>query len=775
MTRVEKPKWRNGHDEPSFRRLWQVPVFFLSLIVMASVWLGRPLWRKTEAELFRERLREVQMALEARPPDLEEVLSLGNALLAESEQFPSLAGQLHFCLGSAYLLSAQDQEGIRRQASLKQARFHLERADILGVPPRWKPKLDYRLGKVWYHFGHDPKQVIERLRNTIETAADDQAEGYAMLTQAYLRLPVPDVANALATTKKHLSLPTANDALLAPVRLLRGKLLFQLDRVDEARQVLGRIGDEAAPEIRAEARYWQAKCAQRQLKWAEAAKLWEAVLADSKHSPKDRGRILCFLGICYRELQQDEDAIRVWEAALAYEGEVGQAAAFALAEIKLIGPEPAAAFSYYERALKDVASADNYRNALVGLKEARLLVERGCRRYRETGDYDRAQRLARLYQRIADRGVAEELYALAADAWALERKKAGDEPAARVHFREAGLAFASVADAVDKPDQQAKWLWLAADRLIQAHDHKKALAILDRYLKVESDSVKLGQGWYTLAQVYEALKDESSALVAYRKSIEYPGPYAFRARYRLAIHDLRMGNLDDAEAALQQNLELMREHPDPTTQEKCLYKLADLLFQRKRYRQASLRWREALDRFPDNPQALQARLNLADCYRQLAIEEAKQRANPSVPPDVMAHHQAQYRRWLNMALANYKKITLDLAAKQSSGTLTPDEDRILRQADFAIAECHIDLGQYQEAIQLYEALVARYHHQVEHLQALRQIWRCHWIMKQPAKAKKTAEQVGRVLAEIDDEAFRKRPDSHTRQEWQQWLEWALSQ
>src|SRR5439155_16492171 len=139
---------------------------------------------------------------------------------------------------------------------------------------------------------------IPALKGSLE-AADDLGEAYGLLTQAYLRLPTPDIPSALASNLKHLQLPTANDDLLAPARLLRGELLLRLKDAAEARKVLSRIGESAPPTILARARILLAQSYQDEASWGQAAQLWEQALADRRQEPPARGRLLYNLGLCY--------------------------------------------------------------------------------------------------------------------------------------------------------------------------------------------------------------------------------------------------------------------------------------------------------------------------------------------------------------------------------------------------------------------------------------------------------------------------------------------
>ena len=105
-----------------------------------------------------------------------------------------------------------------------------------------------------------------------------------MLTEANLRLPVPDVEAALAANEKFLALPMDQEKVLAPARLVRAELLLRLQRRDEARVVLANINPTAPPAVYARARGMRATLCQQDELWSEAQKLWEEILQESPYA-----------------------------------------------------------------------------------------------------------------------------------------------------------------------------------------------------------------------------------------------------------------------------------------------------------------------------------------------------------------------------------------------------------------------------------------------------------------------------------------------------------
>ena len=99
---------------------------------------------------------------------------------------------------------------------------------------------------------------------------------------------------------------------------------------------------------------------------------------------------------------------------------------------------------------------------------------------------------------------------------------------------------------------------------------------------------------------------------------------------------------------------------------------------------------------------------------------------------------------------------------------------LLRQAEFAQGKCQIDLGHYVEAIKLFEILAVRYRYQVAHLNALREVWRCQWMMRSPDRARETVRLMRTVLREVDPIKI-KEETNQSPEEWLQWVEWAEKQ
>jgi tetratricopeptide (TPR) repeat protein len=368
---------------------------------------------------------------------------------------------------------------------------------------------------------------------------------------------------------------------------------------------------------------------------------------------------------------------------------------------------------------------------------------------------------------VAPPAAADEMRGLAADAWANKLHADKKDRDAAAHFREAAEAYAALAERAGSAPEKARWYRHSADRYVQAEDYPRALAALEQFRRVETDPEKLAEGWFAVARVYQARNEEANAAAAFRKCIEFPGTYAFRARLALAQADADHGKMDDAEEALKQNLELDLSS-ESETRKLTLFALADVLYKRAKYHPAALRYQEALDHHPADAKAVEARFHLADCYRQLAEMEI-QNLGPQRPQLAQAQDviRERHRRWLEMAMANYRKLADDLAARRATAPLGPQDEAILREAEYWQGDCLINLGRYPEAIRLYETMTVRYRCELDHLKALRQICRCYWMMREQDKARETIRHVRDVLVEMSTKPVL----TSNRSAWQEWLDW----
>jgi tetratricopeptide (TPR) repeat protein len=179
---------------------------------------------------------------------------------------------------------------------------------------------------------------------------------------------------------------------------------------------------------------------------------------------------------------------------------------------------------------------------------------------------------------------------------------------------------------------------------------------------------------------------------------------------------------------------------------------------------------EAILRYPDDPQAIQARYLLAQTHRQMAdLPLTKLQMETIESRRAALNRQAQDE--LNAALAAYNELLAKLNALAETRPLTAVEQSILRNAYFHRPAALYDLGSYEAAIQSYSTATNRYQHDPAAVEAYVQIAACYRRLNKPLEARGTLEQAKVVLARIKPDADFTVTTRFTRDEWTELLEW----
>jgi tetratricopeptide (TPR) repeat protein len=812
---------------PPLRQLWQVPTFLAGLLAVASACAALPLHKENPLSEMDRDIAAIRHVLEKPQASVAPVLDLAQDVLKCTDQELGQAGEAHFLLGSV-LQRLADQSPAARAATLRdQAFFHLEQAEKQGVPATDRPSLNYRLGKAWFQKNKDPDQVVAYLAHSVAEAADDPAEGYRMLAQAYMRLPVPNLDAALSANMKLFALPIDDEKILGPARLMSGEILFQQKNLSEALKMLSTIAAEAPHSLRVRAHYLQGRCCQGLHLYGQAIPFWKEVLKESEPPPDGQGPIWYYLGVCYHHLEppKESDAAYAWGKIWKDDSESGQAAALGLADLYLLSPASitgtpitkVGALQAFRQALGKVAGAKDYHNTFVDLKKTRRLIERACDVYRGAHDYELALELVELYQKIAVPGAAQELEAQIAETWAEDLKAqsptAGPTEKARAQFLRAGRALQAFASSHPEAEQP-RVLWRSASCYLRGQHYAEAAKVLEGLLSLNVSNDQRGEGWFKLAEARLALARNdtareaalrTSAWEALEMALRFPGPFAFRARYQMALAKMRFKSsdaalmdrhLDEAENYLKENLDPKGGAAPPDIHEKSLYQLAGLYYRRHNWERAAIYLQDAVEQYPGNTDysskyVLQAREKLAECYNRMADHFTESLKEDPGSASNQVHWRNEKSRYAEKALTIYENLETDLASALRPGpgdpALSPDEQDILRRTSFAAVDLQFELGNFEGALSHARILAKRYEYQVECLTAYQNIFRCCIVivdnssqLTEEARADKYREAraaLDKALAALNgplqalpDDAFRCSAGTlMTRQEWDTWI------
>jgi tetratricopeptide (TPR) repeat protein len=746
------------------RPLWQVPVFLAGVTTLVVVLVTRAPAESGPRQVERQ-LAHARQLLSRADGDAEAAAEAARRAVELIGPDGDRAGEAFFLLGTAKMRLGDHAPGDAARPHWAEARKNLEEAERLGVPAPDQGHLRWRLAKVGFLTGDEPGRVAQRLATAAEDA-EDRAEAYDLLSQAYLRLTPPDYQKALEATAKLREQPVLRDELLAKVKLRSGELKLKLGRADEARKDLEMIGPSAPPEVIGKARLLRARSYQEESKWAEAAAQWQDALKDSREPLADRAEALYLLGICHRKLDQPEEAIKAWQECVRIggTGAPAVAAAVQLAEARLDRKEYAEALDLLAGAVGRVHKPEEWNNAFADVARVTEVFEKAAKAFREAGQFELAMKLAGHYEPLAAPGRAVILRAEASNEWAMKRREKAkgtpaspeDQQSVRDQLRQAARDLLEAAAALPEA-ARADVLWQAATRYAEGQDPTQAIATLDRFLKTEKRPERLGEGWFLLGEEYRQSKDLAKAEEAYLACLNYLTPFAYDARYQLAMLNWEAGRADKAVEILEQNLTQLRYDPDATAREKSLYALGNFSYQRHQYRAVVQRLEEALQ-LKSSADQTRARYQLADSYRQLATEAKRDEMLGESPnPEYKKHLRENYQHFLQKAAEEYQELMEVMDKPESAGTLTPVERGII---PFTAADCLYNLGQYAEALALYERLIEAKVSERAVLTALGYAARCHAAMGQKEKFRQRLDDIHKALASQDESV---------RQQWDEWL------
>lgn len=774
--------------------VWQAPLFLFGVVALVGVLVARPCGKDCQTRQLERDLAQARQLLERTGGDADAAAQLAQHALDHRNLAPARVGEAYLLLGTAQSRQAEKAPPEKAPELWQLARASLEAAEHAGVPDADQGRLNYRIAKVGFYTAEDPRRVADRMADSVKSA-DNLAEGYNLLTQAYLRLPEPDLQKALwANEQLRREVPLVGEEVLGPARLQGGELLLKLNKPEEARKVLEKVGPQSPPEVLARARYLRARSFQDENRWSEAASLWQALLADSREPPADAGLVLYHLGTCYRRMDQPREAERMWQdCARMHPQAEGPAACLALADLYLNESQPDKAVEMLAQAVKDVAAGGAWKaGSLVEPARALEAFVKANQALRQGQRYELALKLMASYEKIAPPGKAEVLRGDTAAEWGKFLRATPDgvraypgevSPAAKM-LRQAGQSYCLASEQTTDATEQMELTWQAANRFLDGDDRDRAVPLFERYLKTNQDTKRQAEGWFLLGEAQRleaeatalaisapggandpALKEKrerlaSAASASYRQCATYATPFAYRARYQLAVEMLERGDLDDAEAELNNIVRYTQGERDPEAKEKTLLALGRLYYHRRNFKMVVRTLEQTLGRFPMTPEGTQARFQLADSYFKLASQEKQNELiGEYATKEVREHFQAEHRRWLTKAAEEFEKLSEVLDKPESAGHLRLDQ---AVEAPFTAAGCRFDLGQYTEAKLQYEKLAKKYKGQKEGLSALGGLVRCYDALRDPEQTYLQIEQVREVVLGMSTA-------DPTRLRWEQWL------
>lgn len=692
------------------------------------------------------------------------------------------AGGPAYVFGVVVQQRAAQLTGRPQQWNYALAASWLARADARGFPPGRQAEAVYRWGQCLYLAGQY-EAAIPVLSRGLALNPAQSAEIHGMLAAASARQANPDYAAALAHLASRLDAaeqpPEERDELL----VLQAQWQLAAGQTEACRQTLGQLDASSALASeaqrckaqlemdhaqalarRAESSGGAAERAEVEAAYRRAIELLRDAQQHDTLANQTTQKAMYLIGVCYLALGQSDAARlqfqRTW--GRFHGTPEGFAARWRVGQLLQESGEPAEARKVLAAALGAIDSPQTYSNAWLPLDRLRSEALAAHERFVELRQFHLAVDLAGSLTPLFSRDRVVELTAQTHSAWAralLAEADALAEPEASTRrslgldqWRQAGRVYLDLAELRKARREYPDELWNAAQCLRAGHDYLGAADVLATYLSVETRQnraralVHLGEALLAQGRIQQA----ETALD--RLIDEYPRDTAiFAARLLLASSCADQGRAERAERLLVDNLHSDYLSPASLEWRQSLFDLGSLFYRGGRYLEAIDRLDEALERYPDDARAQEARYQLALCHARQAAAMGAAAGSELIVDQQARYHREAERHW-TAALGQFDQVLQVQAQRDPRHAASPLDLAIERNALFGRAGALASLGRYQEAIQAYEEVARRLQGRPEVLDAYVQIVDCYRRLKRPLEARTTIEQARLALQQIKPDA-----------------------
>ena len=637
------------------------------------------------------------------------------------------------------------------------------------------------------------------LRQALEANPRRQTEIHRLLAAAYLEDANPKLIEAL----EHNAIALADHTLADDDRyqglLQRAEILLRLDKTSECLETLAQIPPEANCHVEAvvvhgrvllaEARAWkraaettEENAKQASAKYHAAIKTLRLAQGHDTLAAQASRKAMYLIGVCYLELG---DA----RAALSQFGRTrrkyvstpeAMAAGFQIAELARRLGRNEEALTAYRQTLAAIGDVKQYSNPWLSLDDLRAGLLRAQQHYRDAEDFETCLALTRLFYPVFSRTRTIELVAETYQLWGRSLLARADDlplgnaaPLARegrTQLRRAGRTFERLAEYRVTTSHYSDDLWDGAECYLEGQGYEQAVEVLRKYLQSRPRR-RHPQALVNLGEALLAVGRVDESIAALEECIEFhPRDSAgYRARLLASQAYREKEDVEKARALLEENLSGEYLTPDSREWRDSLFSLGRMLHATDRHEEAILRLEEAVERYPDSPQAIEARYLIADSYRRQArLTEAK--LGDDLIESVRLAFSKQVTECLLAALDQYRQARDALSQREKTTELSRAEKSLLRNCHFSIGNALFDLGRDEEAIQAYTQATARYPNEPETIEAYVQIARAYHRLDKPEQARRTVEQAKVVLDRIGSQAEYDRTTIHGADAWRSVLD-----
>lgn len=449
----------------------------------------------------------------------------------------------------------------------------------------------------------------------------------------------------------------------------------------------------------------------------------------------------------------------------------GLASKLAQADILRRNGDDQTALLWYRQVLQSDIDPETYRSNVLPIEQLRRRILQAVADFVRSGMYSNAVATLDNFTPLFSRTQELELRGRTLRDWAeSELRRAGDESKASKaiyrsglqRYRAAGVAYEQLAAlrfaTANYPDD----VWSAADCFYLGHSYTNAARLLNVYLTAEPEE-RNAQALLRLGQVDLALGRVKPSIDAFEECIElYDRDNAtFQARIDCAKAYWQRGDVEQAERLLRVNLSGSLLEPKSPEWRESLFALGFLLFDENRFEEAIGVLEEAVERYPDDRQALQARYVTGEAYRRWA-DEPQERARTTTERE---ETEKLTRERLTEALRQFNLVQSSITLKVQDVEQDAPYAAMRRNCYMLKGACLFDLGKFQEAIEEYQNVSSLYPNEPFVLDTFVQIANCWQRLDRAENARGAIEQAQATLQRLPADADFASTTAFNREEW----------
>lgn len=341
---------------------------------------------------------------------------------------------------------------------------------------------------------------------------------------------------------------------------------------------------------------------------------------------------------------------------------------------------------------------------------------------------------------------------------------------------------------------QADALWRGIDLYDRAGDLQRVISALEVFTAERPDDALTPDALLRLGQSYQAAGLFDKAIATFQRvQFRYPQSLAAsKCGVPLARAYIAKGPVfySKAETSLLALLHPSNKLITPKSEEfkTGLFEIGQLYYRTGRYEEAVSRLEEWTKRYPGDDRTGQLIFLMADSYRKSAtlldanntpttrpaldapsanLGQAQPAAARIGPADASEVVVARRDR-----LSKAKDLYERLIEMHRNASPKADMDKLyLKLSHFYRADCVYDLGNYEEAIKLYDRAAFRYQDDPAALAAYVQIVNAYCALGKMQEAKTANERAKWLLKRMPADAFADGTFAMKKDYWEKWLQW----